>query len=614
MAYEVLTKRIDIERAMDALSNLTLFAFDLETTGLDQFEEDFEIVGAGFTWEAGQGVYIAFNALEDIEVPEVIELIRTPLEDPEKGIIGHNIKYDALCCYRFGINITNIVFDTFVAHYALMSDKMRHNLDDVSMHHLNILKTRTKNLIPRKSKNNPKPSMKDADYMVIGIYCCEDTDTTWQLFNHFRHILEKPENNYAKYLFYDIDMPMCRVLYKMEAAGVALDQEYLESFHNRIVRKINRYYKYIVAKAGEEFSITAPLEVGRIFFEVLKCHERAGVKLEYTSKKNYKTDKGMFEKMASVPEVRAFLKIKQLQKLRTTYTTGLLKKISPFDGMVHGSYNQCVTTTARLSSSGPNLQNIPSRSEIGRTIRKCFVSRWRDIGGKMLAADYSQAEVRLLAHVSNDETLIDEYCKTDIKPDVYSRTARSMRGMAPDAEVPSSMRSDQKAIVLGINYGEGAKKLGMTLGISKEEAEVLIKNYLDAMPGVRDAIRQTHEFLRDNGYVESMFGRRRFIPKIYSDDILDQWAAQREAFNHKLQSANADLIKIAMIKIDEQLEMRNLKSKLIMQVHDEVVLDVHPDEFSIVRPMVVEVMENCRKFKVPMQCDAHYADNWSEAH
>lgn len=908
--YKVFKNKEDIIQASETLLGVSEFVFDLETTGLNTHAEDLEIVGMGFAWKKNHAIYIPINYDTGLSFEEIIELFRDPLESDNIGVVGQNIKYDARVCRRFGIKINNITFDTYVAHYCLFGDRFRHNLDDISMQHINIKKIRTKSLIPKKSKKNPNPSMKDMPVDDVGYYCMEDVDTTLQLTEYFRSLFKLPEYEYAKEVFYKMELPLLPVLIDMECEGAYIDEDFLDQLEEKYRARVELYSKYIFKAAGEEFSINSPVQLGKVLFDDLQIHTKLGVTVPKTSLGNYKTDVAILEKLEKDKVIRALLKVKKYQKLLKTYVTGIRNAISPVTGLIHASFNQCKVATGRLSSSSPNLQNCidgdseiltkngwikikdytpgdqvaqwdkgiisfvnptnyikqkdtlisittrstkllctpehrcplynrrnnfkvffakdypedhkqihagkyfegkleldpdllrlivatqadgyysrkfidfkfskqrkvkrlieildklkanyrislnsnnatrivlkdinliaaiksylgndkvfsnwileltydnlqiftdelfywdgsytrknnyasaikqntdwvqiafslmgkrarirkyvnssdsvswqvditnkdytfttnrkispvsgihdvycitvpssyflmrkdncvivtgncPQRTEEGKNIRKLFVSRWRDEGGKILACDLSQAELRILAHYANDKTLIDAFKNNE---DVHDKVAIKTFKLPEDQPVPKDLRSRAKIISFGLVYGMKATKLSRDFGVTKEEAQKIIDEYLDSMPGVKQFLSDSEDFAYANGYTETLCRRRRYSSKVFSSNILDQWSGGRELTNFLIQGLNADMIKIAMVKIHDQFNQRNLKSIMFSQVHDEVVIDLHPDEIEIVPEIVKECMENSVRLNVTVLAEGQVADNWSDAH
>lgn len=601
-----------MEEASETLLGFSEVSFDLETTGLDTHAEDLEIVGLGFTYKPKQGFYIPVNYEHGLSVEEILDIFREVLEDDCVGLIGQNIKYDARVCRRYGITLQHIKFDTFVAHYCLYGDRFPHNLDDMSMQFLNLKKIRTKTLIPKKTKANPNPSMKDMPVEDVGHYCMEDTDTTFQLYQHMKELLDLEENSFAKELFYKIELPFLPVLIEMECNGSYVDIDYLDKLHNKYISRIKKYTDFIYKKVGKVFSLTAPSEIAEALYDILKIPEKLGITIPTTSKSGQKkTDKETLEKLEEEPVVRALLKVKEYQKLLKTYVVGLTNSISPVTGLIHGSFNQCQTATGRLSSSNPNLQNIPSRTQEGKAIRKAFISRWQGIGGHIYACDLSQAELRVLAALSGDKTLIKAY---EEDKDIHDAVARVSFKLPKDQPVPKDIRAKAKSVSFGLVYGMKANKLANQLKIPKADAQKIIDDYLDGMPGVKRFLDESEQFTYMHGYSETLCKRRRYVPKAFSDNVIDQWAAARESTNFLIQGLNADIMKIAMIDIQEKIQRHNLKSLMILQVHDEVVFDVYPGEIEKLQEIVTFSMENALSLDVKLVAEGAVADNWSDAH
>jgi DNA polymerase-1 len=603
MVYSVLTNQKDIISVSKELLNRAEVSFDTETSSLETHSEDIKIAGFGFTWESNQGVYIPFNYDHGLSPDDLLDLFKPVLESEDIGKIGQNLKYDARVCNRFGINLQNITFDTHLASYCLYSDRTTHNLDDLSLHFLNRVKIRTKNLLKLSKSEN----LYNLDPIIVGNYCAEDTDTVWRLTEYFRYLFSLEENKNARDLFYNIELPTLPVVISMECAGVKLDIDYLDKLRERLKRRQQRLTKFLTSKVGREIALTNPNDIETALYDELKVQKTKKIPTTPKSGKR-KTDRDTLELFSDNTAVRSILLIKKYQKLLNTYIIPIPKLISKYTGLLHASFNQAATSTGRFASSGPNLQNIPARDPIGKAIRASFISRWKDIGGKILAVDLSQAELRILAHLSKDPTLVSAYIN---KEDVHQKVCDLLAAENLPVEIT---RSIAKTANFAMIYGVGPKKMGLTLGCDMGVASKFIKTYLKQMPGVANYLETTKNFLYKHGYTETLLGRRRYIPKIYSGETMDKWAAEREACNFPVQGTNADMIKIAMADIYQHIQDQNLKSCIILQVHDELVLDVHPDEIDIMKPLVINSMESAIQLDVPVVAEGEYHDNWAGAH
>lgn len=603
--YYILNNIEDILATLKKLEKRDILVFDTETTGLDTHSGGFKLVGLGFD-DLTDSYYIPLNIEEGSYYNLILDASKNILENENIGKIGQNIKYDARACHSQGINIKNIIFDTYVAHYCLVSDRYPHNLDDLSLHYLGIVKTRTKTLIPKKKKGEIPKTMWDADIEAVGSYCCEDIETTRKLYQIFKNLLK--ENKAAYKLFYELELPLLPVLIDMECTGVELDIDHLVKLKDKIITKIAIYEKFIEKKLGHPLKISNPNEVSTALYDELQVQEDDEVPL--TAKGKRKTSKDALALYSEDTVVRAIQQIKKYQKLLNTYIIALMRGIFDKTGKLHASFNQCIVSTGRLSSSNPNLQNIPQKDKFGRLIRKSFISRFR--GGSILAADYSQAELRILADNSGDKTLLEAYLNNE---DVHGKVVESMNS-DPELKALGVIidRPTAKIINFGIIYGMRASKLSMELNIDFGLAKKIVDKYMEALPGVSKFIEDSEQFLVKHGYCETFFGRRRYIPKVYSSDPKVVMAAKREGVNSIIQGGNADIMKSVMIQISEKIKQLNLKSLLILQVHDEVVFDIFPGEESKMLSLVKGTMENVVKFKVPMIAECKLSSNWSEAH
>lgn len=605
MYVNILNTKRQLEIILSEVEQAGEVVIDTETTSLATHSKDIKIVGLGLCYSNEAVHYCPFNS-PDNEL--TIEDFRPIIESEAIAKIGHNIKYDARVLHRFDLKIKNVKFDTLLAHYCIYGDRAKHNLDDITLEYLNHVKIRTKDVIPRKSKKLPNPTMWDCDINMVAVYCAEDVWDTRLLYHILQDELKASPS--AKNLFYNIELPLLPTLIDMECSGVAIDKAKIVELNTKFNNILTEETQKINTALGRPLALTNPNDISKALFEERKVHEKLGIQIATTPTGKYKTDKNTLKLFESDEVVGSILSVKKLNKLINTYMLSFPQFISEHTGRIHAFFNQCVTSTGRLSSSEPNLQNQPQRDELGKEIRSLYISRWKDIGGMILAADYSQAELRILCHIASEPVL----------KEIFDRNGDAHLGVAskiykkPEDQITKQERTFIKTINFGLLYGMGPKKLGLSLGISTDDAKVLMDMYLGTLKGVKNFIKSTEKFLMDNGYTETFFGRRRFIPKIFSSDKMEQWAARREGVNHVVQGTNADIIKMAMVVCRRKFMEQNLYSQLILQVHDELVFDVHPDEIDVVKKIVVDAMEGITQFNVAMISDAKFGTSWAEAH
>lgn len=605
--YNIVNDKESYKAFITDIRTRSLFTFDLETTGLATHSEGIQIVGIGFCYSVGLAYYIPFNG--NLDINDILNDLREVFENDTIAKTGHNVKFDARVLDRFGIKVKNIIFDTMVASYCLYGDRIRHNLDDISLHHFNHVKVRTKTLIPKKTKTNPTPSMLQSSIEDVGTYCCEDVDFSFRAYERLTKLLSLEENSAAADIFYKIDMPLVEVLLEMECGGVKIDETKMDALREELSLSLTSLQTDINILAGREITLTNPKDISDLIYTELDLCNKYKINVKKTASGASSTEKDTLKLFATEPIVNKILEYKTLSKLISTYILSIPEFISKYTGLMHPFFSQTRTSTGRLASSEPNCQNIPAKNPIGKKIRGTFVSRWP--GGKILASDYSQAELRILAHISKEPVFIKAY---NDNIDIHLAVAADIIYDKPKEEVLKEERTAVKTINFGLLYGMRAKKLAATLDIDFKVAEKMMNKYMTKMKGLKNFLDSARESARANGYTETYFGRRRYVSKIFSTNTMDQWAAEREAANHIIQGTNADIIKLAMIEIQAMLFRRNLKSKLILQVHDELVLDVHPDELSFMKDEVIKIMESIVKFDVVMKAEGLYADSWSEAH
>lgn len=573
--------------------------FDLETTSLNTHASTTKIVGCGLGFNDYEAFYIPYT---EETGPRILEIAN----NDTIAKIGHNIKYDARVINKYGGRISNIKFDTLLAHYCLYGDQTKHNLDDITLEEFGHVKIRTNEVIPRKSKGNPNPTMAQSPVSKVAVYCCEDIIYTYLI---YKRLAERLKQNKSAYnLYYNIELPLLPVLIDMECNGVVIDKTNIPILETKIQEQIDSYKSVIQTTAKRDVILTNPTDIGNLLFEELKIQDKFKTPVSKTKTGKYRTNEDTLEIYKSDEVVHSILAVKKLNKLLKTYLSSFPTYISDYTGRLHTNFNQAIAVTGRLTSSEPNLQNQPARDALGKEIRTLYISRFPN--GKILSADYSQAELRILAHMANEPVLIENYLKGG---DAHLAVASKIYDRSED-KISKEERTYIKTINFGMIYGMGPNKLSMELNISKNDAKDLMNRYLGSMKGVKKFIQDSENELRANGFTETFFGRRRYIPKIYSNDKLDVWAAAREGTNHKVQGTNADMIKLSMIKIQPELGIQNLKSLLILQVHDELVLDTYPTEEDILAKLITSKMQEVVSFKVPIVVEAKFGTNWATAH
>jgi DNA polymerase-1 len=572
------------------------FCFDTETTGLNP--NDAELVGISFAWKAHEAYYVPLDENYH-RATRQLAVFKGVLEDEAIEKTGQNIKFDISILRWYDVVVKGKFFDTMIAHYLLEPDR-RHNMDYLSEVYLHYQPVAIENLIGKKGKN--QRSMRTVPLEEIKEYAAEDADVTWQL----REVFEpKLEETGTEKLFYETEMPLVPVLAAMEAEGVKIDTQALARFGEELAHEIAAMEKEIFAMAGVEFNISSPKQLGEVLFERLKLSGKP----KKTKTGQYSTGEEVLTKLAyRHPIVDKILEYRSLTKLKSTYVDSLPKLVARRDGRIHTSYNQAVAATGRLSSNNPNLQNIPIRTARGREIRKAFVPRNKDY--LLLAADYSQIELRIIAHLSKDEAMMEAFREG---LDIHASTASRVFGVPVEA-VTKEMRRQAKTVNFGIIYGISAFGLSERLKIPRREAAEIIESYFEKYPGIRRYMDETIAFAREHGYVETILGRRRYLSDIRSANGVVRAYAERNAINAPIQGSSADMIKIAMIRIFSEMQKRNMKSKMILQVHDELVFDAYREETEMLKVLVEEKMKNALKLEIPVEVDVNTGENWLEAH
>jgi len=581
---------------LQLLNKHTEFCFDSETTALNTFEA--EIVGLSFAVKPFEAYYVPFPK-EQSEAQQIINEFVSLFSDETKTLIGQNIKYDLQVLRNYNVEIKNKLFDTMIAHF-LISPETRHGMDILAETYLNYSPISIETLIGKKGKN--QGSMRDADIEAIKEYAAEDADVTLQLEKVFAPQLH--ENKLEK-LFNDVEVPLVHVLSDMEYEGVRIDTKVLNDYSVELEKDVVKIDAEIQALAGTPFNIASPKQVGEILFEYLKIIDKP----KKTKTGQYSTGEDVLSKLTDKhPIVSKILEYREVVKLKNTYVDTLPLLVNAKTGRVHTSYNQVVAVTGRLSSDNPNLQNIPVRTERGRYIRKAFVPR--DEHHILLSADYSQIELRIVASISKDPNMCEAF---KLGKDIHTATAVKVYGI-DEAEVTKEMRYKAKSVNFGIIYGQGAFGLAENIGVSRTEAKQLIDNYFREYSSIKKYMDDTINFARDNGYVQTLLGRKRWLRDITSSNAVVRGFAERNAINAPIQGSAADMIKVAMIDIQKELKKQNFKSKMILQVHDELIFDVEKSELETIKPIIENHMKNAMPLDVPLEVGMGTGVNWLEAH
>ncbi|MCF8322864.1 MAG: DNA polymerase I [Flavobacterium sp.] len=595
--YQVVQGELGTNLFLQNLMNQTSVCFDTETTGIDALNA--ELVGMSFAWVKGEAFYIPFPENQE-EAQTLAEKFKPFFESESIEKIGQNVKYDLKVLSKYGIQIKGKLFDTMIAHYLINPD-MRHNMDVLSETYLKYSPKSIETLIGKKGKG--QLSMRDVAMEEIKEYAAEDADITLQLKEVFSPILDKAE---TKKLFEEIEIPLIPVLASMEMEGINLDIDYLKSMSIDMQKEINEFEQKIYEAAGEKFNLASPKQLGDILFEKLKI---GGAKQKKTKTGQYATGEEVLSYLANDnPIVAAILEWRQMVKLQSTYIEALPNQVDAKTKRVHTDYMQTVAATGRLSSNNPNLQNIPIRTERGRLIRKAFIAR--DENYTLLSADYSQIELRIIAALSGEENMIKAFQNNE---DIHKSTAAKVF-YVPLEEVTKEQRSNAKTVNFGIIYGVSAFGLSNQTSLSRSESAALIDAYYKTYPKLKSYMTEQVDFARNHGYVQTVLGRRRYLKDINSANAIVRGGAERNAVNAPIQGSAADIIKIAMINIHKKLVSENWKSKMLLQVHDELVFDVHNSELDKIQHMIKYEMENAFKLDVPLDVEIGIGKNWLEAH
>ena len=594
--YHLVNTDEEIKKLITLLSEQKEFCFDTETDNLEARHAN--LVGISFCFEAKVGYYVPIPDVEDFSKSRV-HLFSKVFLNPNIIKIGHNLKYDLKVLDRYGIHIPSSCFDTMIAHY-LINPESKQSMDFLAEQHLNYQTISIESLIGKKGKN--QKNMKDLAPEQICDYACEDADITYRLKLGFEKEIQKP---HLKNLFEEVEMPLMFVLKNMENEGIAIDVEALKSFGETLHKDLLRLSTEIIKAAGEEFNIDSPRQLGNILFEKMQISSKA----KKTKTGQYATSEDVLQKHKNDhPIVGDIIEYRQLKKLKSTYVDPLPELCDPVDGRIHTNFMQTVTATGRLSSNHPNLQNIPIRTAKGREIRKAFVPR--DKAYQLLAVDYSQIELRIIAALSDDRSMIEAF-QNGI--DIHTATASKVFKI-PVSEISREQRCQAKAVNFGIIYGQSAFGLAQNLNISRKEAKGIIDNYFEEYPTIKKYMENVVSEAREQGYVKTVLDRRRYLPDINSTNAIVRGYAERNAINAPIQGSAADVIKLAMVAVQKDMFALKMKSKMILQVHDELVFDVHPDEKEVLEKLVQQSMEGALKLSVPLEVEYKIADNWLEAH
>ena len=595
-AYQCIDTPLAFSLLMEKLMKQKSVCFDTETTSINALQA--ELVGIAFSWENHKGYYLPFPD-DQKDAQKIIEQIRPFFEQEGIEKVGHNLKYDLKVLSNYNLSVKGPLYDTLIAHYLINPDR-RHGMDILAASYLNYEPQPITDLIGKKGKN--QGNMRDVSLKDQTQYAAEDADITWQLKQYFEKELDAADN---QKLFQTVELPLVPVLTAMEKEGINLNVSFLNEFAKTLEIDSARLQKEIFEQAGEEFNLASPKQLGLVLFDKLKLVEKP----KKTKTGQYSTAEDVLSSLAKNHSIIAdILNWRSIQKLLSTYVIALPDEINPKTGRVHTVYNQAVAATGRLSSNAPNLQNIPIRTERGQQVRKAFIPR--DENHVLLAADYSQIELRIIAALSKDPSMVAAFQNNE---DIHATTAAKVFGV-PLEEVTRTQRSNAKTVNFGIIYGVSAFGLSQQTDLSRSESKELIDTYYESYPKLKAYMSSQIDFARDNGYVATVLGRRRYLKDILSQNAIVRGAAERNAVNAPIQGSAADIIKIAMINIHKRLETGDWKAKMLLQVHDELVFDVPRTEVESLSAMVKEEMENAFVMDVPLVVDLGIGENWLEAH
>ena len=594
--YQRIESSDELQYFTKKLLQQKIVAFDTETEGLNSLET--EIVGISFSWKSGKGFYLPIKKDKTIRL-EYFNILKPFFNNKEIIKVGHNIKFDIKVLFKYDVVVSEPIFDTMVAHYLINPD-MRHNLDTLSESYLNYSPISIESLIGKKGKN--QKSMRDIPIDEVTNYASEDADLSLQL----KYIFDKElESNGVKNIFREIETPIINVLSDMEKEGINIDSLYLNKLEQEFEKDLDKLKNDIYNQSGEEFNLNSPKQLGDVLFDKLKLVSKP----KKTKTGQYSTSEEVLSNLADDHEIiRSILEWRSLDKLQNTYVKSLPNEVSVRTNKIHTKFNQTVTTTGRLSSNSPNLQNIPIRTKNGQKIRKAFIPRNNDFD--LMAADYSQIELRVIASISKDQNMIDAFINNQ---DIHTITASKIYNIKPD-EVTREQRGNAKTVNFGIIYGVSAFGLSQQTNLTRSESKMMIESYFENYPGLKSYMSNQIDFARTKGYVETIMGRRRYLQNINSQNNMIRSGAERNAINAPIQGSAADIIKIAMIRIHNEFKKQSLKSKMLLQVHDELVFDVFSQEKKLVQEIVKNTMESAVKLDVPLKVDLDFGKNWLEAH
>ena len=594
--YQLIDTEEKRKKIIQKLLTKEILSIDTETTGTEPMEA--ELVGMSFSDAENRAYYVPVPANRD-EALKIVNEFRPLYENENSMKVGQNIKYDMIVLQNYGVQVKGKLFDTMLAHYVLQPE-LRHNMDYLAEIYLHYQTIHIDELIGAKGKN--QKNMRDLPPEDVYRYACEDADVTLKL----KNVLEKElKEHAAEHLFYEIEMPLVPVLVNIESNGVRIDTEALKQSSEHFTLRLQEIEKEIYALAGgETFNIGSPKQVGEVLFDRLKIVEKA----KKTKTGQYVTSEEVLESLRNKHAIIGkILEYRGLKKLLSTYIDALPQLINPRTGRIHTSFNQAVTATGRLSSSNPNLQNIPIRDEDGKEIRKAFIP---DDGCEFFSADYSQIELRIMAHLSQDKNMIDAFLSGY---DIHAATAARIYKVDIN-DVTADMRRKAKTANFGIIYGISVFGLAERMNVPRQEAKELIDGYFETYPQVKEYMDRSIQVARENGYVETIFHRKRFLPDINSRNGVVRGYAERNAINAPIQGSAADIIKVAMAHIYQRFQAYNLKAKMILQVHDELNFSVPEAEKEFVQQIVIEEMERAYRMHVPLRADCGWGKNWLEAH
>ena len=593
--YQLIDTEEKRRKIIQKLLTSKILSLDTETTGTEPM--DAELVGMSFSIAENEAFYVPVPSDQD-KALKIVNEFRPVFENENSLKVGQNIKYDMIVLQNYGAVVKGPLFDTMIAHYVLQPE-LRHGMDYLAEIYLHYQTIHIDELIGPKGKN--QKNMRDLDPKDVYLYACEDADITLKL----KNVLEKElKENDAERLFYDIEMPLVPVLVNIERNGVLLDTEALQQSSAHFTAQMEQIEKEIYELAGETFNIASPKQVGEVLFDKLKIIEKA----KKTKTGQYVTSEEVLESLRHKhPVVEKILEHRGLKKLLGTYIDALPLLINPRTGRVHTSFNQTVTATGRLSSSNPNLQNIPIRDENGKEIRKAFIP---DEGCLFFSADYSQIELRIMAHLSEDKNMIDAFLSNH---DIHAATAAKIYKIDLK-DVGSDMRRKAKTANFGIIYGISVFGLAERMNVDRKEAKELIDGYFETYPGVKAYMDKSIQVAQEKGYVETIFHRKRFLPDINSRNAVVRGYAERNAINAPIQGSAADIIKVAMARIYQRFQTEGIQAKMILQVHDELNFSVPVNEKERVEEIVIEEMEKAYRMHVPLKADCGWGKNWLEAH